>query len=158
MSNSPLTPAPATGGASLRDALIQRVLDFTEAFNREDLDAVMGYFAPDALYVTFDGKHCRGLEQVRAAFAPQFRGDFGRIRFLTDDVVVDTASGKVVLSWRCQHELTRAPGPRQWLYRLAYGRDFGWYGLDVLHWEGGLLREKRTYAQAGLPRVVRGKP
>ena len=31
-------------------------------------------------------------------------------------------------------------------------------GLDVLRFSGGLLREKRTYAQAKLPQVRRGAP
>jgi ketosteroid isomerase-like protein len=139
-----------------RQALVERVIAFTDAFNREDLDAVMGFFAPDALYVTFEGRHCRGLAQVRAAFEPQFRRAYGRIRFLTDDLVVDADAGKVVLSWRCQHELAELPGPRQWLYRLAYGKHFGWNGVDVLHWEAGRVKEKRTYARTGLPRVTRG--
>lgn len=134
------------------------MLAFTDAFNRDDLDAVMAYFTPDAVYETFDGKHCRGLAQVRAAFEAQFRGDFGRIRFLTEDMVVDAPAGKVVLRWRCQHEVSRLSGPRQLLYRVMYGRDFGWYGLDVLHWDNGRLREKRTYAQASLPLVKRGRP
>ncbi|WP_275902288.1 YybH family protein [Myxococcus vastator] len=70
---------------------------FTDAFNRDDLDAVMAYFTPDALYETYDGKQCRGLAQVREAFEAQFRGDFGRIRFLTEDMVVDAPAGKVAL-------------------------------------------------------------
>jgi ketosteroid isomerase-like protein len=151
--------APSSpGGDAGRRALEAVVLAFTDAFNRDDLDAVMKYFAPDAVYETFDGKHCRGHAEVRAAFEQQFRGDFGRIRFLTEDMVVDAPAGKVVLRWRCQHEVDRLSGPRQLMYRVLYGRHFGWHGLDVLHWEGGLLREKRTYAQAGLPLVRRGKP
>ncbi|WP_240359147.1 YybH family protein [Pyxidicoccus trucidator] len=134
------------------------MLAFTDAFNRNDLNAVMTYFEPDALYVTFDGKQCRGLAEVRAAFEAQFRGDFGTMRFLTEDLVVDVPAGKVVLRWRCQHEVSLTGGPKQLLYRLLYGRDFGWYGLDVFHWVDGRVREKRTYSQAGLPLVRRGKP
>lgn len=158
MTSGPASPPVAAGGDAGRRALEEGVLAFTDAFNRDDLDAVMAYFAPDAVYETFDGKHCRGLAEIRAAFEAQFRGDFGRIRFLTEDMLVDAPAGKVVLRWRCQHEVSRIAGPRQLMYRLLYGRDFGWHGLDVFHWEHGRLREKRTYAQAGLPLVRRGKP
>jgi hypothetical protein len=139
-------------------------LRFTDAFNRDDLDGVMGYFAEDAVYETYDGIRAQGHPAIREAFAPQFRGDFGRIRFLTEDMVVDEAAGKVVLRWRCQHDLSRLeglPGPvglKQLLYRTLYGQAFGWHGLDVLHFSGGLLREKRTFAQAKLPLVRRGAP
>jgi hypothetical protein len=147
-----------------RHGLEELVTRFCDAFNRDDLDGVMGYFAEDAIYETFDGLRSQGKAAIRAAFAPQFRGDFGRIRFLTEDMVVDEASGKVVLRWRCQHEIAQVrglpgiTGLRQALYRGLYGRSFGWYGLDVLHFSGGLLREKRTYAQAKLPLVRRGEP
>jgi ketosteroid isomerase-like protein len=150
-------PSPPPGDAG-RPRLEQWVLDFTDAFNRDDLDAVMGYFHPEAVYETYDGVRCQGLEAIRAAFAPQFRGDFGRIRFLTEDLVVDAPAGKVVIRWRCQHDLRDAGPLKARMYRLLYGRDFGWYGLDVLHWQDGKLREKRTYAQAGLPKVRRGRP
>lgn len=145
-----------------RAELEQRVTRFCDAFNRDDLDEVMTYFADDALYATFDGVRARGKAAIRAAFAPQFRGDFGRIRFVTQDLLVDEGSGKAVLRWDCRHELSGPlgggfAGLRKLFYRLVYGREFGWYGLDVLAFgPDGLLREKHTYAQAKLPRVRRG--
>ncbi len=149
---------------SPRRELEERVTRFCDAFNRDDLDAVMTYFAEDAVYETFDGHRAQGKAAIRAAFEPQFRGDFGQIRFLTEDMVVDAEAGKAVLRWRCQHEIAQVrglpglSGLRQALYRGLYGKSFGWYGLDVLHFSGGLLREKRTYAQAKLPLVRRGAP
>lgn len=55
---------------------------FVNAFNRDDLNGVMAY------------RTLRGLTQVREAFAAQFRGDFGRIRFLTEDMVVDAPAAR----------------------------------------------------------------
>ena len=148
------TPAPLS-----RSELEALTLRFCDAFNQNDLDGVMRYFAEDAVYETFDGHSARGLPAIREAFVPQFRGDFGRMRFLTEDVLVDETTGQVVLRWRCQHTVsgTRA-GLKALLYRGLYGPEFGWYGLDVLRFSGGLLREKRTYAQAKLPLVRRGAP
>ena len=37
-----------------RAALETLVIDFTEAFNREDIDEVMSYFAEDAIYDEFN--------------------------------------------------------------------------------------------------------
>jgi hypothetical protein len=145
----PTAPAERPAAPLDRRGLELLVTRFCEAFNRDDLD---------------EGRLCRGQAEIRAAFEPQFRGDFGKIRFLTADMVLDEVAGKAVLSWRCQHEIAQVrglpglTGLRQALYRGLYGRQFGWYGLDVLHFSGGLLREKRTYAQAKLPLVRRGAP
>ena len=152
-----MTAAVTLSRTELRDL----VLRFTEAFNRDDLDAVMAYFADDAIYGTFDGVDAWGKPAIRAAFEPQFRGDFGRIRFHEEDLFVDESTGKAVIRWVCRHDFEgpRAAGlvgMKQLFYRTVYGRSFGWQGLDVLHFSGRLIVEKRTYARAKLPLARRG--
>jgi uncharacterized protein (TIGR02246 family) len=110
------------------------VVRFTDAFNREDLDAVMALFAEDATYDEFDGKCSRGKAAIRASFEPQFRRAFGRMRFVTEDLFVDAERGKALISWLCTTERD--------------GKIRGWRGLDVLHVRDGLVIEKRTYAKA----------
>ena len=110
------------------------VVRFTDAFNREDLDAVMAFFADDGLYDEFDGKRSLGKADIRAAFAPQFRGAFGRMRFVTEDLFVDPDSGKALIRWLCTLERD--------------GKTRGWRGLDVIHVRDGLVVEKHTYAKA----------
>jgi uncharacterized protein (TIGR02246 family) len=123
------------------DELKQLVLDFTEAFNRDDLDGVMRYFADDAVYDEFDGRRHQGTAAIRAAFEPQFRGDFGEIRFLADDLFVDTATGKALIAWRCQ---------------LTSGERKGyWRGLDILHVKDGRIVVKQTYAKAAKPTMTK---
>ena len=120
-----------------RDRLIDVVVRFTDAFNRDDLDAVMAFFAPDAVYDEFTGTASHGTAAIRAAFEPQFRGDFGRIRFHTEDLFVDVDTGKALIRWRCTLErdgVTRA-----------------WHGLDILHIADGLVHQKHTYAKASVP-------
>lgn len=107
---------------------------FTDAFNRDDLEGVMNFFAEDAVYDQFDGTQARGLADIRAAFEPQFRGDFGKIRFHDEDVFVDTVAGKVLTRWRCTFESEGATG--------------AWRGLDILHFADGKLVYKGTYAKA----------
>ena len=67
---------------------------FTAAFNSDDLDGVMAYFAEDALYAEFNGTENRGKKAIREAFEPQFRGDFGPVRFHGEDSFVDEETGK----------------------------------------------------------------
>lgn len=116
--------------AELAD-LVER---FTDAFNRVDLDAVMAFIAEDGVYDEFDGRRRVGKAEIRKAFEPQFRGDFGRMRFVTEDLFVDPASGKGLIRWLCTTERN--------------GKVRGWRGLDILHFANGLVVEKLTYAKA----------
>ena len=60
--------------------LTEQVLkDFLEAFNRHDLDAIMGYFAEDCVFYTPRGAAPRGdryagKAEVRAGLAKRFEG------------------------------------------------------------------------------------
>src|SRR5262245_15000364 len=80
------------------------VLRFIDAFNRDDLDAVMALMAEDAIYDEFNGRRSHGRTAIREAFVPQFRGDYGRIRFHTEDLFVDPAAGRALVRWRCSLE------------------------------------------------------
>jgi uncharacterized protein (TIGR02246 family) len=73
MAHAPLT----------REQLEALVIRFTDAFNRDDLDAVMAFMADDAVYDEFNGQINRGTAAIREAFVPQFRGDYGVLRFHT---------------------------------------------------------------------------
>ena len=110
------------------------IQDFTEAFNREDLDGVMAYMAEDAVYDEFNGARSEGKAAIRAAFEPQFRGDFGTIRFQPDDLILDPEAGKALISWTCT--LQREDST------------VAWRGLDILHFRDGKLTVKETYAKA----------
>ncbi len=114
--------------------LTDLVVRFTDAFNRVDLDAVMAFIAEDGVYDEFDGRRRLGKAEIRKAFEPQFRGDFGRMRFVTEDLFVDPATGKGLIRWLCTTERD--------------GKVRGWRGLDILHFENGLVVEKLTYAKA----------
>jgi ketosteroid isomerase-like protein len=122
-----------------RSRLEDLVLRFTDAFNREDLDGVMALMADDAIYDEFNDRQHRGKAAIREAFVPQFRGDFGTIRFQAEDVFADAESGKALIRWRCTLENA--------------GRTSAWRGLDILHFENGLVKEKLTYAKAQVPLI-----
>ena len=120
-----------------RQPLEELVVRFTEAFNRDDLEEVLSLMSEDAIYDEFDGRRRRGRSEIRAAFEPQFRGDFGRVRFHAEDVFADADSGKALIRWRC----TLENGPV----------DGSWRGLDIVHVDAGRITHKLTYAKAEKP-------
>ncbi len=122
-----------------RAALEKLVIDFTKAFNREDIDEVMSYFVEDAIYDEFNGVRNVGLEAIRKAFEPQFTGKFGVMRFHTEDMFLDVEAGKAMIRW----VLTLEEEERSGAYR----------GLDLLHFRDGKLVEKHTYCKAKIPLI-----
>ena len=120
-----------------RATLADLVMRFTEAFNANDLEGVLALMAEDAVYEEFAGAINHGKAAIRAAFVPQFRGDFGKMRFDAEDLFVDADSGKALIRWVCRLETKRGPA--------------GWRGLDILHVENGLVTQKLTYAKAKVP-------
>jgi uncharacterized protein (TIGR02246 family) len=143
-------------------ASIAELIDtFTEAFNRNDLDAVMAAFADDAEYRPGDGKVHRGRAEIRAAFAPQFAGAFGAMRFDLEDRLIDEAARKAASRWICRHDMSGAHGKRvspllRLAIRLRHGARVGWHGVDVFHFDpAGKITGKYTYASYGRPRLSR---
>ena len=122
-----------------RAAIEALVVDFTEAFNRENIDEVMSYFAEDAIYDEFHGIRHTGTKAIREAFIPQFRGDYGKMRFHTEDLFLDVAAGKAMIRWLLTLETDERAG--------------GWQGLDLLYFNKGKLVEKHTYAKARVPLI-----
>ncbi|MCY4454223.1 MAG: nuclear transport factor 2 family protein [Immundisolibacterales bacterium] len=120
-----------------KQALEELAIRFTDAFNRDDLDGVMSFFAEESVYDEFHGMRHEGRDAIRAAFEPQFRGAYGEVRFDQEDLFADAEAGKVLISWTCTMTTRKGPG--------------GWRGLDILHFADGKLVEKQTYAKAKVP-------
>ena len=120
-----------------RQQLNELTNQFMDAFNRNDLDAVMSFFADDAVYDEFNGTRNKGKAAIRTAFQPQFTGAFGQMKFIDEDLFIDADAGKVMASWLCTLEVK--------------GRPTSWRGLDLLHFKGDKLVHKLTYAKAKAP-------
>jgi ketosteroid isomerase-like protein len=120
-----------------RADLIELARRSVDAFNRNDLDAVMAFFTGNGVYEEFNGRRNVGKAAIRAAFEPQFAGAFGPMRFLDEDLFVDRKRGKVMASWRCTLAIK--------------GAATSWRGLDLLHFVDHRLVAKSTYAKAKAP-------
>jgi ketosteroid isomerase-like protein len=117
--------------------LVHLTRRFTDAFNRNDLDAVMAFFSDDGVYDEFNGKRNRGKAVIGAAFERHFSGAFGYMEFREDDIFVDAEAGKAMISLR---------------YTLSVsGKPTSWRGLDLLRFVGECIVSKRTYAKARAP-------
>lgn len=117
-----------------RAQLMELTRHFLDAFNRNDLDAVMSFFADGSFYDEFNGKRSAGKTAIRAALTPQFQGAYGEMQFLDEDIFVDAETGKVMASWRCTLTVKGEPA--------------SWRGVDLLHFAGRKVVQKLTYAKA----------
>ncbi len=120
-----------------RAHLLDLTQRFVDAFNRNDLDGVMAFFAEDGVYDEFNGQRNVGKAAIRAALEPQFTGAFGEMKFLDEDMFVDPDAGKVMASWRCTLSIK--------------GEPTSWRGLDLMHFKNDKLVQKLTYAKAKVP-------
>ncbi len=115
--------------------LIDAARQFTRAFNENDLDGVMEWFAADSVYDQFDGAQARGRDEIRTAFEPQFAGAFGVMKFNEEELFVDADERKAMISWACSIESKKGT--------------VSWRGLDLLSFDEGLrITRKSTYAKA----------
>ena len=111
--------------------------EFLDAFNRNDLDAVIAFFTDDAVYEELHGRINRGKAAIREAFAPQFEGKFGKMVFIEDDTFIDADAGKIMSSWDLELEMETEPRVLK--------------GLDLLQFDGRLITCKQTYVKAKAP-------
>ena len=116
--------------------LLEMTSEFVDAFTNHDLDAVIGYFHDDGVFVSTDGAETRGKDAIRAIYTDLFeRLD----RFEETDSFVDERTGKVLTEWKC--------------FMNTRSGKIVWEGLDVLHWRDGKLTLKSTYAKTEKPLI-----
>ena len=116
-------------------ALVDAARQFTHAFNENDLDGVMKWFAVNSIYDQFDGTQARGCDEIRSAFEPQFSGAFGAMKFNEEELFVDADERKAMISWSCSIESKQGPA--------------SWRGLDLLSFDEQMkITRKSTYAKA----------
>lgn len=122
-----------------RDELIQLTNAFVDAFNRMNLDDVVGFFAEDGIYEDSTGGRHIGHDAIRTAFAPLVGGSRGNIRFDGEDVFVETDTGKVLASWRLNLDKD--------------GEVSVIRGIDILEFEADKLKKKMAYMKVDKPHL-----
>ena len=125
-----MTETPTNRQQALSD-LTDRIV---AAFNRQDLDAIMAFFADDAVYRDAYGKTHEGTAAIRKAFEPVVGGRLGKIRFSGEDRFIDAAAGKVMDSWTLAMHMGEGAD-----------KESAMLGLDLLHFDGDRLVRKTTY-------------
>jgi ketosteroid isomerase-like protein len=110
---------------------------FVDAFNQNDLDGIISFFADNGVFEDPEGVSHEGTAAVRAAFAPLVEGAMGKIQFDGEDLFMDVEAGKVMTSWRLSLEVEGKPASIR--------------GLDLLRFEGDKLVRKQAYWKAALP-------
>ncbi|HKY31962.1 MAG TPA: SgcJ/EcaC family oxidoreductase [Candidatus Polarisedimenticolia bacterium] len=90
--------------AIIRDPLESHAV-FNEAFNRGDLEALMGMYEPDAVLVIEPGRTVRGLDAIRAELRELLKGG----PTMTAETVYALATGDVAVA-RARWRMVR-PGP-----------------------------------------------
>ena len=101
---------------------------FVGAFNRQNLDDIMSYFAEDAVYEDPYGKKHVTLNDIRAQFDVVVGGKLGKVSFEAEDRFIDPVAGKVMDSWVL----------RMWI-NDEKREERTMRGLDLLHWDGDRL-------------------
>ncbi len=145
------------GGDGIR-ACVDR---FMQTFNDGDLEAMLACLAEGALYCEIEGAEHRGKSAIRRAFAPQFAGELGKIRFDVTEVVVDPDARKAAVTWICRMDVrgehgSNVPLHMRLLLSLVYGGRFGFRGVDVLHFDDeGKVTAKLAHSKAGRPLLKR---
>ena len=108
-----------------REKLSALTDQFVAAFNRQDIDAVMSFFAENAVYRDAYGKSHEG---------PVLNGKLGKINFAGEDRFIDAEAGKVMDSWVLHMHMGEGAD-----------KEASMTGLDLLSFEKDKLVRKTTY-------------
>ena len=120
-----------------RDEMLEALAAWQGAWDRHDLDGVMGLFHEDVLFENWTGARVRGREDLRRAWAPWFE-DHGDFRFTREDAFVDEAQQKALTRWRLDWPSNE---------KGHEGRREVRRGVDVIRFEDGRIIEKLTYSK-----------
>jgi steroid delta-isomerase-like uncharacterized protein len=125
-------------------ALEQAIARYNEAWNAHDLDAIMAMHAPDMVFEN----HTAG----EVAVGEEARAHIGRIFHTWPDIEFSTRrlyvrDGLVVQEWTATatHANRMQRGE---LVAEPTGRRLSWNGMDIIPFEGGLVKRKDVYSDS----------
>ncbi len=126
------------------EALREAIDRYNAAWNDHDLDAIMAMHAPDMVFDNHTAGESAEGEAARAHIGSIFE-TWPDIEFTTRRLYV--RQGLVVQEWTAAatHVNTMRRGD---LVAEPTGNPIGWDGLDVIPFEGGLVKRKDVYSDS----------
>jgi steroid delta-isomerase-like uncharacterized protein len=125
-------------------ALEQAITRYNDAWNAHDLDAIMAMHAPDMVFEN----HTAG----EVAVGEEAREHIGKIFHTWPDIEFSTRrlyirDGLVVQEWTATatHANRMQRGE---LVAEPTGRRLSWNGMDIIPFEGGLVKRKDVYSDS----------
>ena len=117
------------------DALREAIERYNDAWNRQDVDAIVALHAPDFVFHNWTADERVEADAARDHIAGIFRNT-PTLRFTSRRLYV--RDGLVVSEWTGHAERD--------------GRELEWDGIDVFPFENGLIKRKDVYSSSHAPR------
>ncbi len=126
------------------DSLAEVIGHYNDAWNSQDLDAIMAMHAPDMVFANHTAGESATGGEVRAHIASIFE-TWPDLRFETRRLYV--REGLVVQEWTATATHTN-PMRRGDLEAAPTGRTISWDGIDSIPFENGLVKRKDVYSDS----------
>jgi steroid delta-isomerase-like uncharacterized protein len=126
------------------EALSEAIGRYNEAWNAQDLDAIVAMHAPDMVFANHTAGESASGEEVRGHIAKIFES-WPNMRFETRRLYV--RDGVVTQEWTAtaRHSQTLRRGE---IEAAPSGRTVSWDGVDVIPFENGLVKRKDVYSDS----------
>ena len=126
------------------DRLTETVGRYNDAWNAQDLDAIMSMHAPDMVFANHTAGESASGEDVRAHISSIFT-TWPDLKFETRRLYV--REGLVVQEWTATATHSN-PVRRGDLEAAPTGRTISWDGVDSIPFEDGLVKRKDVYSDS----------
>jgi steroid delta-isomerase-like uncharacterized protein len=126
------------------EALSEAIGRYNDAWNTQDLDAIVAMHAPDMVFANHTAGESASGEEVRRHIAKIFES-WPDMRFETRRLYV--RNGVVTQEWTATatHSRTLRRGE---IEAAPSGRTVSWDGVDVIPFENGLIKRKDVYSDS----------
>jgi hypothetical protein len=123
-----------------KQEILEALTLWNRAWDAHDLDGVMALFHDEVLFENWTGGTAKGKEALRSAWKPWFE-NHGGFRFTPEDTFIDEGQQKVLYRWRLNWPS----------FEKGYeGRPETRRGVDVIHFQDGIIIRKLTYSKTTL--------
>jgi steroid delta-isomerase-like uncharacterized protein len=126
------------------DNLTETIGRYNDAWDAQDLDAIMSMHAPDMVFANHTAGESATGEDVRGHIASIF-ATWPDLKFETQRLYV--REGLVVQEWTATGTHSN-PMRRGELEAAPTGRTISWDGIDSIPFENGLVKRKDVYSDS----------